>query len=593
MIIAVDIETKGLDARNFILGCLIDEDGNKRVFYNKKDLWSYIINLGKKMGERKKVLSVYSHNASYDFYGYADLSDRNIKFYNHNPFIAVYIDKGKEIIKFLDSIGIYKMSLRAVGEIIGIPKMEMPLELVNGKKVDLEKVKEYCFNDCLICLESVKLLKEKMKEQEVQVKRIYTISQVAINYLLTKMSRMKGYEDLFFNVERKMILRCKYPHLIHEAYRGGRCECFKTGIFEGINSIDVNNLYGYASMVMKFPDLKSESYVSKPLTLYRVDEWLGKIGVSRAMLYNEKDDIGLLPIRTDDGSYYPKAGKYVIGTWTNDELKKAIEVGWKLIHIAWGVSWDEHENPFKEIISELYELRTKSKDKFDYWFFKQLQNHPFGKMAQRKKSREMILDSVEKFQEYTDNGFKAEKSFGYNYLYVRELENKKKRYYVPIIPTLINAKARVLMYDYYKKIGIDKLIYTDTDSIMFKGKNFEGLNIGKEIGRFKIVDVGEEAIVYGKKTYMIGNKNKISGIRKLGVTNEDFKAGEVEDLKMMTINNCITMSELGGFKSEKRDLRLQTEKLEELQKEFCNTKVFKDKDIIDLGGFVGYLNKVG
>ena len=135
MIIAIDIETAGLDARKFVVACLMKENGKTKVFYKKEDLWNYIIDLGMKEKKRKKVLTIYSHNAQYDFYGYANVKDRNLKWYSHRPFIVSYMNGDKEIIKFLDTLSIYKMPLQKIGEIIGLKKMEMPMELKRIKKM--------------------------------------------------------------------------------------------------------------------------------------------------------------------------------------------------------------------------------------------------------------------------------------------------------------------------------------------------------------------------------------------------------------------------------------------------------------------------
>ena len=72
MIIAVDVETRGLDCTQFIYSALVKENCKSTQFFSKKeDLWNYIIELGKKEARRGKVLNVYSHNATYDFYSYA------------------------------------------------------------------------------------------------------------------------------------------------------------------------------------------------------------------------------------------------------------------------------------------------------------------------------------------------------------------------------------------------------------------------------------------------------------------------------------------------------------------------------------------
>ena len=40
MIIAVDIETRGLNAKMFLCASLVKENGKKIMFYDKKELWN-------------------------------------------------------------------------------------------------------------------------------------------------------------------------------------------------------------------------------------------------------------------------------------------------------------------------------------------------------------------------------------------------------------------------------------------------------------------------------------------------------------------------------------------------------------------------
>ena len=47
MIIAVDTETKGLDATQFIMGCIIKETKKELlIFRNKNEMWEEILNIG-------------------------------------------------------------------------------------------------------------------------------------------------------------------------------------------------------------------------------------------------------------------------------------------------------------------------------------------------------------------------------------------------------------------------------------------------------------------------------------------------------------------------------------------------------------------
>ena len=89
------------DATKFIIGCICHENGKKELFRDKKKLWSRILELGDKENKRNKTLKVYAHNHSFDFHGYADLYDKQIKWFCLSPFITArttkaYNKQGKE-----------------------------------------------------------------------------------------------------------------------------------------------------------------------------------------------------------------------------------------------------------------------------------------------------------------------------------------------------------------------------------------------------------------------------------------------------------------------------------------------------------------
>ena len=125
MDVAIDIETQGLDATKFIMGCIMRESKRNKIYYDKHDMWLELIRLGKQEKKRGKVLNVYGHNLGYDFYGIADLEDKGIHYFCERPFIAEYKNKeGETIIHFIDNMGIYRKALAKVGEMIGFEKME-------------------------------------------------------------------------------------------------------------------------------------------------------------------------------------------------------------------------------------------------------------------------------------------------------------------------------------------------------------------------------------------------------------------------------------------------------------------------------------
>lgn len=595
MLAVVDIETKGLDARKFVTACLIKENGKKKHFYSKEDLWKYIIDLGEREMKRKKVLNLYAHNHEYDFYGYADLEDENLEFFSFRPFIANYSINGKKAINFLDSMAIFKMSLKKLGDMIGMPKKDLPEEFLNAERITKKRIKElapYVERDVEIVLEAVKMMKDKMSNEGVHLRRLYTISQIAISYLMNILRRDERYKDMFFDRQRGRFYKTKHKDKIHGAYRGGRCECFGLGNFEAVDYIDVNNLYGYASTQIRFPNLKTEQMINEPLKYFTMEEILKNIGISRVLIYNRSNEIGLLPIRTDTGNYYPKKDTYLLGTYTHLELQEAIKEGYEIINVEWSLIWQEMDNPFKEITKRLYELRKKIKDPFDNFFYKEMQNRSYGKMAQRKSGQEIVIDNVENAKKYLNDSYEIMRADGFNYMYKKDKEEEEKSYYAPIIPTLINAFSRVHMYRQFKKIPVGDLIYTDTDSCIMKIGHLDKFKINDDLGEFKIEYENERCVVKGRKTYAIGDEIKVSGFRKAGISVEDFEKGIIRSKKMVTLKTAKKLEEVGSFYEEVRDLNEQLDTNIEIQSIYQNEKVFKDKDIIDISFFSEDLNEI-
>ena len=154
VIITLDVETKGLNAQEFILGCVLNERKKEKWFYKPDDMWNHIVERGQKLKKHKKKLHVYAHNHQFDFYSYAqnNLLNEKLKFISFRPFIAIY----DENIYFLDTMAFYPMSLERVGEIVGLKKLETPKELTEGSdNINVSKLKQYCLRDTQIVMESI------------------------------------------------------------------------------------------------------------------------------------------------------------------------------------------------------------------------------------------------------------------------------------------------------------------------------------------------------------------------------------------------------------------------------------------------------
>lgn len=602
MIGSVDIETQGLNCTKFILGTLVIEDKETpETYYNKEELWKRIKELGDKQNKRGKTLQLYAHNHAYDFYGYANLEDDKIKYISQRPFIANYLNNNKkETIKFLDTYNIFKMNLAELAIMIGTTKIEPPKEIYKGEitKEHLKELEKYNIQDTKIVLQAIQYLKGKLKEENLNMKRLMTINQIAIQYLIKKLQKQpeKQTEHLFYNQKKGEFYRTFRRQEIHEAYRGGNVRLWKTGQIDEVTVIDKRNLYGYALSKMRCPDLRTEQKIWNPLTTTptTIKEIIEPIGITRCLIKNKNNQLGILPIRTPNGNYYPEKDKYLIGTWTNTELQQATQNGYEIRHIEWTINYKQAFNPFTEIMRTTYGKRMEAgKGTFNYWFYKEMQNNGIGKLAQCHTEQEMTIDSVEKAQQYLNEKYEITKGIGKgNYMYTKkEVNFKPKKYYVPIIPTLVNATARIIMNQEYEKIPKKDLIYTDTDSIHFTGDHTNKFKIGKELGEFKIEHEKEPGLYYAKKTYSIGDDIKIAGIHKKGLQIKDFKEGIIQSKQMITINTTKNLSEVGTFRNETRDLKKQTKEHKRIQEMYEQNTIFIDENIKDISNYIKIINE--
>lgn len=654
--IYIDIETKGLNAKEFVSGCIIHELRKEpMIFSSAKDMWNKIIDLGYKQGS-KNMLNVYAFNTKYDFYGIANFEDTSkgrIEIFSESPFIANFRDNEskKVIIKFLDVMSIFtKFSLEKAGKLIGCEKGFTPtilkypelFDIVFNDNIDsttkwniinnndelkkvceenseeiekwismptflqIQEINKYMVQDVKVTKQLMDFVKVKLKDENVNIKRIMTISQIAMSRMLMKLKE-KNISNFFQDKAKNEVFKNNWNDDIRKAYKGGRCEVFSNAgnLITQADYIDVNSLYPFALTKIPIPELNSCRKIKQPLKSLDINYILSKIGVSECLIkVNSNDDIGLLPIRTIDGNYYGKNGQYLLGSWTNLELKKAIELGYEIIDIKETIIFNENEKDkevFKDIIEETYHLRKDSLDPFDNWFYKMMMNSAIGKFGQYRLKGEVIIDDVEKIDEYIEKGYIRTTNIGFNYIYKKELDNSnakwlEKSYYAPIISSYVNAYARCYMYDLYNLFDKKDLLYTDTDSIIYKTNPKYSQRISQyldefELGKMKVEHKATPFLCYGRKNYAIGDLIKVSGYQQRNMKFEDFTKGDITSLKMIGIKGG-NYDKVGTFIEQKHNLRESLLKQEEFDNKWKSNQILIDYNIEDVEYYHKEINKI-
>lgn len=400
------------------------------------------------------------------------------------------------------------------------PKVETLREKVQSKEIHLRKLKEHPRRN-----------KEKIKNIETSLKR--------------DKEDLEQYEKI-------------HPH---KSYRGARVQAFKLGFFNNCYQYDARSLYPYSATQLdeEIPKLNTEQLINDPLNTYPLQYIINKIGLSRCLIETPETNIGIVPVRLSEkdteGVYYPKKRTYIIGTWTNLELREFLKEGVKIHAIDKSLIYEPlGKNPFKEIMQKLFRLRGK--DDFNKTFFKSCGNFLIGKAGQREKGYQ-----YRNFRIQETNPEKLKKK-GWEFMYVVNAGIHKYRKqnaktpsedYNPFLPSLINAKARIIMNRILKKIienEGDIVLYIDNDGFITTKDIRHYLKIGKKLGEFKIEQQNKSFEVIVEKTYKIGEEYKIAGIRKADITDKAWKDKTIKSKRMITTKTAKKQKEIGTFQEE-------------------------------------------
>lgn len=498
----LDVETD--ENQDFKLGVILRGNQKKPyVFHKKEDMENFIILEAIKEHAKKKRIKVYAHFSYFDYTKIFNLKSRLFNFCSMNPLFWTYNDdKGNPMIYLLDFYSIMKMPLWKVGELVGIKKKEIDFNGCND--VDLL---EYCINDCEIIREGYLYIRKLLKDNGVNVRNIYSISQIAIKYLLTG---IKDSRKLF--EKKKQFVKLKYNDIYHIAYRSGYVYLKEAKKFDDVTAVDCNSLYPYCLMNLKVPSLHTEKRIYDPESKgIKFDHVKNKVGVANVLLINNHTGFPVLPVRSNKRGFLPGKGSSILGWWTIQEVKYAISIGYELVKMYNVIVFEDTYNPFLKVVKDTYS-KKQSTEGFESNFYKMMMNSAIGKMGQRRERSIRKFVHYRYIDSYILENYKIISSEDEYYFVMKKIGHGiEKSYYCPVIPMLVNADARIKMHKEISKYG-DNFIYTDTDSIFFIGKCKTYIDGG--MGDFKLIFKNKDVDFYGLKNYLVGSRIIMSGIRK-------------------------------------------------------------------------------
>jgi hypothetical protein len=461
-----DTETNGLRAQPdaFIFGAIYGWNFHK-VLFSVED---FITEFKESKYYNKKV---FAHNAEYDLNViYSNIYDLDPNAIFNNKFICA--SNGNCL--FADSTNIYPASVKKIGDLIKLEKLETNQDFKDGtfEGTVSETDIKYCIRDCEIIYNALFEI-----FNEVQSIKI-TIAGLSMTYF------RRFYQKFHIDYNEKKIEK------FYEGYYGGRTEAFFIGKTNAC-VYDVNSMYPYAMLNCKFPNPKFLKQLHNVNVSRFSNYFLHKFeGTAKVKLFHVEHFFGYLPYRHKGKLLFP------VGTFTGwynfNELRFAISQGVVKIKKVYEIVYSEPmDTPFDNFVTDIYKKRKETTSELQKLFLKLLMNSLYGKFGQKIKSEIIYIKDI-------DKQFKEIQEYQRKKILIKiipfnshrkdchiEIKTKKSFLYhsIPVFSSYITSFARVELLKLlikYKKSGP---LYCDTDSIFFK--NDPEIKNSDEIGRFK------------------------------------------------------------------------------------------------------------
>jgi len=211
----------------------------------------------------------------------------------------------------------------------------------------------------------------------------------------------------------------------------------------------------------------------------------------------------IVPYKENGRMLYPTNGVYE-GTYNDVDIREMLIDGYTILEVVNGIYWRKSERIFTNLIEYLYNQRSilkKAGDSMEY-VYKILINAMYGK----------LMETIDSSSYFIHQDVDVPKSFvGIS----KKLENGQEELSMgiknPIIrkpihlATYVTAYSRAIMNEYIRKIGIENIYYTDTDSLYVTKSALEksGVVTSTVLGGVKN-DYGED--VYISEAYFLDQK---------------------------------------------------------------------------------------
>lgn len=417
-----------------------------------------------------------------------------------SPPVILRWRKDPHTIVMIDTLNIWRTSLKKIGKSIGLPKLTMP-----PRSASQETWNAYGKRDVEIIMQAVMQWWRFLKDNELGG----FAPTIAAQSMRAYRHRFMSHEILIDDNERSL-------NLARNALHGGRTECHRIGKMDKpIYYLDVNAQYAAIMRNRSMPRKLIGHY--KNISLDEISEWIEHYCcVIKAHI---RTCIPCFPIIVDDRLAFP-TGDY-IGYLSTPEIEYALKH--KLIVKIYEASVYEKAVLFKDYMTFMdaqSQAAKKTKDKVAEKSFKMLMTNLYGKWAQKGLIYKEV-DTTESNDVKAWPEVDAQTGIVYHmrqYAHIiEELEKETEaRDSHPAIAAHVTAHGRMQIWGLMQGAGQGHYYYNDTDSIWVDKCGYERLSHlihPTRMGAIKLEGIFNDVAIMGPKDYILDGKVTIKGIR--------------------------------------------------------------------------------
>lgn len=431
------------------------------------------------------------------------------------PFFMLFVNEAGTSIQLVDSLNWMRMSLKQIGEAVGLEKLEDPGEANRQERIS------YCRRDVEILWKWLNGYIEFVDDEQLG------------NFATTLASQsLNAYKHRFMKHDI-LIRHLGEEELERDAYCGGRTEAFSYGVIDGtVTHYDVNSLYPSVMQHNLFPARFYFDDSRFGFLKYQDTIRQGRGIIARVSI---KTDEALYPFKTDTKLIFP-TGKFNT-VLCGPELEYAVEHEHiDKFHEAQVYHTDEL---FTEYIEFFYNKRLEylvKGDEFRATMCKLFMNSLYGKFGQRapvwiESKANPVRPKLTQyyFHSNADGLVKKFRALG-DYLEERvpgvrgESQNSNVA-----IAAYVTSYARMKLWEGMKIAGLEEIHYVDTDSLFMTELGEKRLIASelvdkpgeKRLGFWHREDPSDGMEIWGPKDYVFGGQRRTKGIRATAVQVED------------------------------------------------------------------------